>query len=163
MALLQTSRESSELENLIINSDGYAVGEDPTKGYIIPVVQSEVPYLDFSSLQNALIQLEKSVDRLNGVIQKNIKGNGITAAFNQSLYQAEQQLLNETGLPRRAWYKHLLYAPGYYTGYSVKTMPGIREAIEQRKWEEAQQQIEIDAKALLRLSDYFNVLSSSDH
>ena len=85
----------------------------------------------------------------------------MSLAFNQSLYRAEQQLLNESGLPRRAWYKHTLYAPGFYTGYGVKTLPGIREAIEQRNWEEAQQQIEVDAKSILRLAEYFKVLSSS--
>ena len=66
----------------------------------------------------------------------------------------------ETGLPRRSWYKHSLYAPGFYTGYGVKTMPGIREAIEQRNWKEAQEQIEVDAKALIKLAEYFNSLSS---
>jgi N-acetylated-alpha-linked acidic dipeptidase len=68
--------------------------------------------------------------------------------------------LIENGLPRRAWYKHSLYAPGFYTGYGVKTMPGIREAIEQRNWKEAQEQIEVDAKALMKLAEYFNALPS---
>lgn len=161
ITLLQTSRETTELENQIINSRGYTVGEDPTKGYIVPFVKPEVPYLDFSPLQNALQQLENSVDSLNVVFQNNIKTNRTSVAINQSLYRAEQQLLNETGLPRRAWYKHTLYAPGYYTGYSIKTMPGIREAIEQRNWKEAHQQIEVDAKAIIRLAEYFNILSSS--
>jgi N-acetylated-alpha-linked acidic dipeptidase len=85
----------------------------------------------------------------------------MSEAFNKSLYRAEQQLLNETGLPRRAWYKHTLYAPGAYTGYGVKTMPGIREAIEQRNWKEAQEQIEVDAKTITKLAEYFKALSTS--
>jgi len=161
IALLTTSRETTDIENQIINSRGYAVGEDPTKGYIAPHVKPEVPYLDFSPLQNALRQLEKSADSLKVVFQKNIKTNHMNLAFNQSLYRAEQQLLNESGLSRRAWYKHTLYAPGLYTGYGVKTLPGIREAIEQRNWDEAQQQIEVDAKTIIRLAEYFKVLSSS--
>ena len=52
------------------------------------------------------------------------------------------------GLPKRPWYRHTIYAPGYYTGYGVKTLPGIREAIEQRNWKEAQEQIEIVSKAI---------------
>ncbi len=52
------------------------------------------------------------------------------------------------GLPRRPWYKHQIYAPGYYTGYGVKTLPGIREAIEQRNWKEAQENIEIVSKTI---------------
>jgi N-acetylated-alpha-linked acidic dipeptidase len=162
-ALLKTSREKTKLENQIINSGGYAAGEDPKKGYILPVVKPEVPYLDFSPLQNALQQLANSTDSLSVVFQNKIKTNSMSVAFNQSLYRAEQQLLNETGLPRREWYKHTLYAPGYYTGYAVKTMPGIREAIEQRNWKEAQQQIEVDAKAITRLAEYLKVLSSSGY
>jgi N-acetylated-alpha-linked acidic dipeptidase len=54
-----------------------------------------------------------------------------------------------------------LYAPGAYTGYGVKTMPGIREAIEQKNWKEAQEQIEVDTKTIIRIAEYFKVLSSS--
>ena len=161
MALLKTSRETTELENTIISSGGYAVGEDPTKRYILPLKKTEVPYLDFSPLQNALQELGKSVDSLSIVFQTNIRTNHMSAAFNQSLYRAEQQLLNEPGLPRRSWYKHVLYAPGYYTGYGVKTMPGIREAIEQRNWNEAQEQIVTDAKIIAKLAEYFNALCAS--
>ncbi|MDQ6763337.1 MAG: M28 family peptidase, partial [Bacteroidota bacterium] len=139
MTLLKTSRESTEVENQIIKSGGYAVGEDPTKKYIAPVEKSAVPYLDFSPLQNALETLKKSADSLESLSKNKIKNSNETVEFNKALYKAEQQLLTETGLPRRGWYKHTLYAPGFYTGYGVKTLPGIREAIEQRKWEEAQQ------------------------
>lgn len=154
ISLLQKTRESTDVENQVIKSGDYSVGEDPTKKYIVPVVKSEVPYLDFSPLQNALEGLKKSADSLQTVFQNKIKTNSVSAAFNESLYRAEQQLLNETGLPRRGWYKHTLYAPGFYTGYGVKTMPGIREAIEQRNWKEAQEQIVVDAKAISKLSDY---------
>ena len=62
--------------------------------------------------------------------------------------KAERSLTNENGLPRRPWYKHQIYAPGYYTGYGVKTLPGIREAIEQRNCKEAQENIEIVSRTL---------------
>lgn len=159
--LLQTNRENTELENLIISAGGYSAGEDPAKGYKNPSMKPEIPYLDFSPLQNALQLLEKSVGRLNTGFQNYIKTNTTSDAFNQSLFRAEQQLLIETGLPRREWYKHSLYAPGFYTGYGVKTMPGIREAIEQSNWKEAQQQIEADASAVNKLAEYFDSLSSS--
>lgn len=152
--LLQSTRQSTEIENLIINSNYYAVGEDPTKKFITPIVKAEVPYLDFSSLQNALTDLRKSTDSLKIVYHQKVRSNGASEAFNQSLFQAEQQLLSSTGLPRRPWYKHTIYAPGFYTGYGVKTMPGIREAIEQRNWKEAQEQILIDAQAVTKLADY---------
>jgi N-acetylated-alpha-linked acidic dipeptidase len=109
-----------------------------------------------------LEKFKKSTDSLRVDFQNKIKANNVSESFNQSLYRAEQQLLNETGLPRRAWYKHTIYAPGFYTGYGVKTMPGIREGIEQRKWKEAQEQIETDAKAIARLADYFNDVIASN-
>ena len=161
ISLLQKTRENTEIENQIITSGGYAAGEDPTKKLIIPGVKSEVPYLDFSPLQNALGILKQSADSLKIVFQNKEKTNSASAGFNKSLYQAEQQLLTETGLPRRPWYKHTIYAPGFYTGYGVKTMPGIREAIEQRDWKEAQEQIIADAKAITKLGDYLNVISTS--
>lgn len=162
ISLLQRTKETTEVENQIIKSGGYAVGEDPAKKLISPVVKSEVPYLDFSPLQNALEALKKSTDSLKSIYENKIKTNSSGASFNRSLYRAEQQLLNETGLPRRSWYKHTLYAPGFYTGYGVKTMPGVREAIEQRKWKEAQEQIEVDAKSIARLADYLNNISATN-
>jgi len=56
---------------------------------------------------------------------------------NLDLIQSERQLTNAQGLPGRPWFKHQIYAPGFYTGYDVKTIPAVREAIEQNKWEEA--------------------------
>jgi N-acetylated-alpha-linked acidic dipeptidase len=161
IALLKTSRESTELENQIILAGAYAAGDDPTKGYSAPRVKPEVPFLDFSTLQNAVRELKISVDSLNIDFQNKLKTNSFSISFNQSLYRAEQQLLNEPGLPRRAWYKHTLYAPGSYTGYGVKTMPGIREAIEQRNWKEAQQQIETDSRTIIKLADYFKSMAAS--
>ena len=64
------------------------------------------------------------------------------------LYKAERSLIYEKGLPRRPWYKHEIYAPGFYTGYGVKTLPGISEAIEQKNWKEAQENIQIVAHSI---------------
>ncbi|CAN5269463.1 transferrin receptor-like dimerization domain-containing protein [soil metagenome] len=158
MSLLDNTRETTEIENKIINAGGYAVGEDPTKNYKIPSLKDEVPFLDFSQLQNALIDLKKSTDSLKAVAGRKLKDGSANASFNKTLYTAEQQLLLENGLPRRNWYRHSIYAPGFYTGYGVKTMPGIREAIEQRNWEEAQQQILLTATAVKKLADYLSAL-----
>ncbi len=154
ISLLQKTRESTNIENLIIKSGDYSVGQDPTKKHIVPAEKAEVPYLDFSPLQNALAALKKNADSLQVIFESKVKSDSLTDIFNRSLYRAEQQLLSDTGLPRRGWYKHTLYAPGFYTGYGVKTMPGIREAIEQRNWKEAQEQIIIDAKIIDKLSNY---------
>jgi N-acetylated-alpha-linked acidic dipeptidase len=68
--------------------------------------------------------------------------------LNQQLIESERKLTNDDGLPRRPWYKHLLYAPGVYSGYGVKTVPGVREGIELKKYAEAEQEIVRVAKAL---------------
>jgi len=152
--LLQQTKENTEIENQLIRSNDYTLAADPTKTFIVPKAKDEVPYLDFSPLQNALSSLQKSSDSLSKAWNKAVTINADHDALNKALYQAEQQLLTTNGLPRRGWYKHSLYAPGFYTGYGVKTLPGIREAIEQRNWKEAQDQISIDAMAINRLSNY---------
>lgn len=147
-------RESTAAENELIRNNGYALANDPTEKKKAPAAKAEVPYLDFSPLLNALTLLEKSTDQLAATWTKAAATGTNTAALNQVLYQAEQQLLTTNGLPRRSWYKHTLYAPGFYTGYGVKTIPGVREAIEQRNWKEAQEQIGVVAASLEKLAGY---------
>ena len=152
--LTDQMRETTAVENDIIKNKTYALVNDPQKNYKAPVAKDEVPYLDFSPLQNALTALEKSAGELADTWSKAINSTTNHDALNKALYRAEQQLLTNNGLPRRSWYKHSLYAPGFYTGYGVKTLPGIREAIEQRAWKEAQEQIVVDAAAINKLADY---------
>ena len=70
--------------------------------------------------------------------------------------QAERALTSADGLPGRPWYRHRIYAPGLYTGYGVKTMPGVREAIEQKRWKEAEDQIARAAQSLGAETDIIN-------
>jgi N-acetylated-alpha-linked acidic dipeptidase len=126
-----------------------------------PAARDEVPFLNFSALQNALNELEKVTTRLADTLAKSKPAGARADAVNQVLYKAEQQLLSDKGLPRRSWYRHTIYAPGFYTGYGVKTLPGIREAIEQRNWKEAQEQIEVDAAVLNKFSSYLASIMGS--
>jgi N-acetylated-alpha-linked acidic dipeptidase len=143
----------------MIDEKRYVLANDPKEKYIPPVKKEDVPYLDFSSLQNAIVALEHATTEFTNLQASDAKPNANTARLNQVLYQSEQKLLVDTGLPRRAWYKHTIYAPGFYTGYGVKTLPGIREAIEQRNWKEAQEQIEGTAKAIGRFTAEVKVAS----
>ncbi len=152
---LDQMRETTDVENQLVKLNFYKLANDPTKPYKAPEAKAEVPYLDFSPLQNALAALGKSADMLSNYWSNAVE-TGSANGINQKLFQAEQQLLSPEGLPRRNWYRHTLYAPGFYTGYGVKTMPGIREAIEQRNWKEAQEQIGVDAAAINRLADYLS-------
>jgi len=73
-------------------------------------------------------------------------------ALNETLYKTERALTSDQGLPRRPWYRHLLYAPGFYTGYGVKTIPGVREAIEEKQWSDVAPQMAQVSEALTRLT-----------
>ena len=149
-------RESTAVYNQVISGNNYQLAADPAKPEKLPIRKTEVPYIDFSALQNSLVNLELSATSLSDRIAKGNISSTSLKALNEALYMAEQKLLTSTGLPRRPWYKHTIYAPGFYTGYGVKTMPGVREAIEQRDWKEAQDQIEIAAKAISRLAEHLN-------
>lgn len=152
-------RESTLLFNQIIEGNNHQLANDPTKPTQVPLAKAEVPFIDFSSIQNALVQLDQSANSLSEGLSKGTMAKSALEGINQALYRAEQSLLTEQGLPRRPWYKHTLYAPGFYTGYGVKTMPGIREAIEQRDWKEAQQQINIAANAIGKLAEHLKAAS----
>lgn len=67
--------------------------------------------------------------------------------------QADPTQTYTDGLPGRPWFRHTIYAPGFYTGYGVKTLLGIREAIEQREWELVEPQMERLARALERVAE----------
>lgn len=152
-------RESTDIDNQLIKFNDYVLAADPTKHLQPPVAKSEVPKLDFTVLKTALDSLKKSADRLAATWNNDALSSSDHDKLNQALYHAEQQLLGD-GLPRRPWYRHTIYAPGFYTGYGVKTMPGIREAIEQRNWTEAQDQIAVVAKSVNSLAAYLNSAAS---
>jgi N-acetylated-alpha-linked acidic dipeptidase len=153
MTLLETTREETAVENRLIEEKRYVLAADPTIKFIAPSTKDPVPFLNFSSLQNALSQLERSAQDYSDALAKNPSPSNATAV-NKMLYQAEQQLMLPGGLPRRQWFRHSIYAPGYYTGYGVKTVPGIREAIEQRNWKEAQEQIEVLATTISTYNEH---------
>ena len=152
--LTDQMRESTIVYNQVIRGNNHKLAADPTKPVKLPVAKTEVPFIDFSALQNALVQLDQSANALSERLNNENTPSRSLKAINEALYRAEQSLLNPDGLPRRPWYKHTLYAPGFYTGYGVKTMPGIREAIEQRDWKEAQEQIRIAANKINSLAEH---------
>jgi N-acetylated-alpha-linked acidic dipeptidase len=147
--LLETQRSDVETENRLIREGLYAVAGDPKKGYKVPKEKEVVPFLNFSELENSLAQLKTLAEDYQKLV-----ANGTSLPpqkqreLNEILFKAERSLISSTGLPRRPWYKHEIYAPGYYTGYGVKTLPAIREAIEQRNWTEAQDAINIVSKTM---------------
>ena len=130
IALADTMREDTKAMNQMISNGMLKAVQDPTETFVMPKPKADVPFLNFAPLQNALVKLQESAKNY----QAANKGKQIPASVQKSLddilFKTERTLINNVGLPRRSWYKHQIYAPGYYTGYGVKTMPGVREAIE---------------------------------
>ena len=146
-------REDNTIENQLLTAKSYQLAADPQKGVVPPKAKEVVPNFDFSSFKTALDSLRKSTNTLFEIQEKlNNVSDKKKDKLNIALFQAEKQLLIPEGLPRRPWYKHSIYAPGFYTGYGVKTLPGIREAIEESHWQEAKEQIAIVTSAVNRLN-----------
>ena len=119
---------------------------DPRRPTVAPPREPVPPYLNFAPLENAVAQLNHSAQRYQEELQKAwASPQGVSAAtladLNHKMMDSERRLTDDAGLPRRPWYKHMIYAPGVYTGYGPKTLPGVREAIEQKRWPEADAEI----------------------
>jgi N-acetylated-alpha-linked acidic dipeptidase len=154
--MTKNMKETTDMEKQLLAANAYTLAADPTKHEQQPSAKADVPQIAFKPLTDALSALKKSTDQLAATWQSAVNTSDKHKKLNEKLYQAEQQLLSTDGLPRRPWYRHTIYAPGFYTGYGVKTIPGIREAIEQRNWTEAQQQIEVVAKQIQQLANYIS-------
>jgi len=152
--LLKTKQDEVVERNKEIEEGVFTATADPKKTSVPPPVEEIPPHLNFAPLQNASDALTHSAERYQKALEKITKNGELTIspaslqAINSELLQSERKLTSSEGLPRRPWFQHLIYAPGAYTGYGVKTIPGVREAIEQKKWKEADEQIVRAANAL---------------
>jgi N-acetylated-alpha-linked acidic dipeptidase len=151
--LLSDKQEEIRDRNEAIDLHLYEAVSDPRRPLLPPPKQMVPPFLNFSPLENALVTLDKSAQRYSRAIKAFAKkGDAISrtnlAALNARLIQTERRLTSSDGLPRRPWFKHLIYAPGFYTGYGAKTLPGVREGIEEKRYEEAEREIARAAQAL---------------
>ena len=107
--------------------------------------------IDLQPLRNAVEKVRSSANGYDRALRGQLASGKKIAdvkALNRLLYQSERKLLSDAGLPRRDWFKHQIYAPGFYTGYGVKTLPGVREALEQKYWDEASAQTLISSKTI---------------
>ena len=152
--LTDTMRAETRETNLLLQDQTLTIAADPNQPFCPPAPKPDVPFLNFAPLQNALARLQASVRRFDRAHKAGAAACSPEkrAALDVVLMQLERSLTSPTGLPRRPWYQHLIYAPGAYTGYGVKTLPGVREAIELRHWDEANQQIVAAGAALDRFA-----------
>ncbi|MGI9551986.1 MAG: transferrin receptor-like dimerization domain-containing protein, partial [Aurantibacter sp.] len=151
-------RENVDKHNKLVDKNVFELASDPKRPFKKPKKKEAIPYLDFAPLQNEMAALKTTIEKFSEMDVSNLsveKRNGL----NKKLIQAEQALTYEKGLPRRGWYKHQIYAPGFYTGYGVKTLPSVREAIEQENWAEAQEQIAVLAETFKRFNKHIQEMN----
>ncbi len=145
--LLQGKQDEAAERNKELDEGVFTATADPKKTSIPPPSLEVPPHLNFAPLQNASDALTHSAERYQKALEKITSNGDLTIgatelqSLNEKLMQSERKLTSPEGLPGRPWFQHLMYAPGAYTGYGVKTIPGVREAIEQKKWKEADEQI----------------------
>ena len=143
------TRELAKLQD----DESYKLTVNPDYPRSPPSRVADVPYLNFAELDNAVAKLEQSAKAFDQEYARldaagDAAGSAERERVNSSLTILEQNLTDSQGLPGREWYQHMIYAPGLHTGYGVKTLPGIREAIEERRWDEANQYIGVVSRAL---------------
>ena len=161
--LLKTMQNQIKERNREITEGVFSATDDPKHPLLPPAMEEEPPYLNFAPLDNAMDALSRSADHYDKAA-KRISHTFISPspealkAINGKLMLTERTLTHADGLPGRAWFKHLIYAPGAYTGYDVKTIPGVREAIELKRWKEAETEI-VRVAATLQLEA--NVIEST--
>lgn len=135
----------------LLDEDAYKLAADPMKPRAAPPRAADVPYLNFAELDNAIAKLTQSAKAFDAEYARLAAIDDSVAAqqrVNAALTDLEQALTDSHGLPGRDWYQHMIYAPGFHTGYGVKTLPGIREAIEERRWDEANRYIGVVSRSL---------------
>jgi N-acetylated-alpha-linked acidic dipeptidase len=156
--LLKARQEEIAERNRQIEEGVFDAIRDPKQPLVAPTPRPAPPHLNFAPLDNAVESLARSAERLEKALET--AGAELPEerrrALNRKLIESERRLTSAEGLPQRPWFKHLLYAPGTYTGYGVKTIPGVREAIEQDRFEQAETEIGRVGKALLGLAAHLD-------
>jgi N-acetylated-alpha-linked acidic dipeptidase len=152
--LLKDKQDAASERNKELEEGVFSATSDPRKPTVAPAAEEVPPHLNFAPLENAVDHVKRSADRYQDALKKVtqdgllIPGLASLEEVNRRLLMNERKLTSGEGLPGRPWFQHMIYAPGFYTGYAVKTLPGAREAIEQKKWKEADEQIAHVARTL---------------
>jgi N-acetylated-alpha-linked acidic dipeptidase len=153
--LAEDTREEIAEKNRRIADGTFAAVYDPTQTYVALRAETAAPALDFAPLQSALARLQESAKNYQTALnasaaRERLRSRETQVQLDNILMGFEHSMTSEAGLPRRSWFKHQIYAPGFYTGYGVKTIPGVREAVEQHDWKEAAEQITLAAGVVTR-------------
>jgi len=157
--LAKAVEKKTENRNKLLDKKAFTISGNPKKTYLPPKRLSLVPDFDFTPLDESHKRLEASAwkyEKALAGVKKGFLSAEHKSQVNQLLREVEQAMTRSDGLPRRKWFKNMIYAPGFYTGYGVKTLPGIREGLEERNWDETHFYILEVAKALDRAAAKIN-------
>ena len=148
--LADEKREEAETQVKLLQDSAFQLADDPTKSSGLPTALDPVPHVEFAVLEDAVDRLKRNAKEYDDALTKGGSGlSGARLARLQTLMMDIDQLLApNVGLPGRIWYKNFIYAPGRFTGYEAKTLPGVREAIEDRRWADANRYAKLTADAL---------------
>jgi len=152
--LSEKARDDIRERNREIEDGVFKATDDPRQPLVAPSADTVPPHLNFAPLEDAVEAVTHSAGEYRKALEQANANNGAGLAaaslqgVNHLLMESERKLTTSEGLPRRPWFKHQLYAPGYYTGYAVKTMPAVREAVEQKEWKQADEGIAVVARVL---------------
>jgi len=156
--LVESTRAEIAEKNRLVADGTYQAVFDPTQTYVLPKTEPLPPEApDLTPLQRALSRLQESAKNYQAAFdsqagRERLRSPETQARLDRVLMGVERAMTREAGLPRRPWFKHQIYAPGFYTGYGVKTLPGVREAVEQHDWREAAEQIPLAAGTLQQVA-----------
>jgi len=152
--LLQREQDEVRERNKEIEEGVFQATNDPKHPTVAPKPEAVAPFINFAPLDNVVAELAKAAEVYKKAYDEaGARGDLVKAAasvqeLNHLLMESERRLTNPDGLPGRPWFKHEIYAPGQYTGYEAKTIPGVREALELKRWKEAEEQVGVAAKTL---------------
>jgi N-acetylated-alpha-linked acidic dipeptidase len=152
--LLQQKQDETRERNKEIEEGVFQAVNDPRRPTVAPKVEEVPPFINFAPLDNVISELAKSAELYKKAYDQAAARGDLAKAsasreeLNALLIESERKLTNSEGLPGRPWFKHEIYAPGQYTGYEAKTLPGVREALELKRWKQAEEQVVVAAKTL---------------
>ena len=156
--LVDEKREEAETQSEMLRDRVFQLADDPTKSSGLPTALDRVPHVEFAALEDAVDRLKRSSKAYDDALAKN--GSNLSGAqltrLQTLMLDIDQLLAPNVGLPGRPWYKNLIYAPGRFTGYEPKTLPGVREAIEDRRWADANRYARLTADAIDAYCDRLN-------
>ena len=155
--LADEAREKALRNNRMLREGTYGLALDPERSLSAPPALPDVPHFNFAPLKNAIDRVAASGKALDAALDALMpEADADLAALNARLYRSERALSSTEGLPGRDWYRHQIYAPGFYTGYGVKTLPRVREAIEAELYDEVDAEVAFTAGVLDAFADYLD-------